>query len=334
MRSSTSFVIQLADFFVEICGNNGDSSTCLQDLKRQFQYHEVNRDTPAHHRIVVCPLRQFKIPREAILNWTSACLGGAYQRLLHPAFFWPHKKEIPSYRGVGGMSCYKEKQQPEEYFVPEMAEWRIKHIAQEHVTYVYMDQYKDKYSVLPFLLHIVGSLYGRYLVYGSCVAIKGEALLFIGDSGVGKTSISMELIKQGADYIGDDLVLLYSNGEQVMVGSILRPMKCFMNGVYTRKQIVDAVSDMSRRPPLSVPLKAVYELQKYSRWKPGLHLEPMTKDVFFEKMLELTNKTYTHANGHLFVDTVSSLCISVPSYRLYADYHKITPSFFAEHDKG
>lgn len=332
MHPSTSFRIQIADFYVEIDGNDNADSAVLQELGRQFLYHKVDGHIPADHRIVVCPVMGFDLPKEAALSWTSACVGGAYQKLSNRSWFVFRKKEIPSYSGVGTVHCYKDQQQAQ-YFIPELAKWRIKQLAQEHTTYLYIDQYNDKYSVIPFLLHIIGSEYGRYLLFGSTVAINGEALLFIGDSGVGKTPLSMQLIQQGADYMGDDLVLVYLKGDQVMVGSILRPLKCYMNGDYSHKQIVDILSDVSPYPPLNMPLKAVYKLQKYNRWNNRLYLEPMAKDVSFENLMELTNKTYTQSNADHFVDTIYSICTSVPCYYLHGDYHHIKPAFFIYHDK-
>lgn len=43
------------------------------------------------------------------------------------------------------------------------------------------------------------------IVQGTAVEIKGQAVLITGDSGVGKTTLALKLIEQGAHLISDDI---------------------------------------------------------------------------------------------------------------------------------
>ena len=334
MYSPTSFVIQIAPICIEVCGFNDNDSAYLNDLKRIFGQHEVGGDTKALHRVVVCASKQFEIPPEATLQWVSTCIGVAGPKPRRRPFFI-RRKEVPQYSGTGDVACYKEKTHNVDYYIPENAGWRIKHIAEEHVTYVYSDGQNELSNGLPsMLIHVIGSQYGCYLLYASCIAVDGEALLFTGNSGVGKSTLCMELIRQGATYMGDDLVLVYMNGAKAMVGSLLFPVKCYADKMHTHKKTIDVASQTSQRLPLNLPLKSMFFLQRSDTHKADPHLEPVDGETVFETMLKLTNKAHINADGGHFVDTLSSICCSVPCYSLfYGDCHKITPSFFANNDR-
>lgn len=332
MYSSTSFVMQVANLFIEICGFNDEDCAGLQDLKRLFRYHEVNRDATTVHRVVVCKYDQFEISHEATLDWVLSCVGGDRPKH-HRRLFFIRKKEVPHYSGAGDVRCYKDLLRQVEYLVPENAEWRIKHIAKEHVTYVFFDRCDEKFNLIPLLIHVVGSQYGCYLLFASSVAIEGKALLFTGNSGVGKTPLCMELMKQGASYVGDDLVLVYTNEGQAMAGSLLFPMKYYSNGIYSHKKMIDVVAE-SAHPHLNAPLASIYFLQNAENAKSESCIKPMPSEIMFEKMLGLTNKVNTNADGRHFFNTISSICDSVPCYCLtYSNRNKLNTLFFANNDQ-
>lgn len=338
MYSSTSFFIQVANLCIEICGYNDEDSACLDDLKRVFCHHEVSRDAIAVHRVVVCASSRFEVPTDVSLRWVSPCLGvaGGMPRHRWPLFdkIFARKKERPKYSGTCDMFCYYDVHSQRDYFIPENGEWRIEHDAKEHVTYVFSDGHNEMSDGLPsMLINVIGSQYGCYLLFASCVAVEGEALLFMGNSGVGKTTLCLELIKQGASYIGDDLVLVYLTEGRAMVGSLLFPMKCYVDGVYTHKKKIDVASQFSQRPPLHVPLHSMYLLQPGNAVNAELYFKPMPDGTMFEKMLKFTNRANTNADAHHFVDVVSFICGSVPCYYFsYGVNNKISLSFFANND--
>lgn len=57
---------------------------------------------------------------------------------------------------------------------------------------------------------------GEQLIQASAVAIGGRALLIEGAPGSGKSALALALIDRGAQLIGDDGVLLCSQGGQVI----------------------------------------------------------------------------------------------------------------------
>ncbi len=75
------------------------------------------------------------------------------------------------------------------------------------------------------LIHTVASMYNRYTIHGAAVAYNGYAHVFLGSSGSGKSTLSSDLLKQGAEFMGDDLVFFYLEDGKVMVGSLLLEVK-------------------------------------------------------------------------------------------------------------
>lgn len=55
------------------------------------------------------------------------------------------------------------------------------------------------------------------LIHGTCVDIKGNGVLISGKSGIGKSSLALQLIDRGAILITDDQVLLSLEKEGLLV---------------------------------------------------------------------------------------------------------------------
>ncbi|WP_224823987.1 HPr kinase/phosphorylase [Cognatishimia sp. MH4019] len=53
-------------------------------------------------------------------------------------------------------------------------------------------------------------------VHASCVAVSGKALLIIGPSGTGKSSLALELMALGAQLVADDQTALRLDGNRVI----------------------------------------------------------------------------------------------------------------------
>ncbi len=51
-------------------------------------------------------------------------------------------------------------------------------------------------------------MHNRAIIHGCLVAIDGVGVLIVGDAGVGKTSVCLELERVGHNFIADDAVLL------------------------------------------------------------------------------------------------------------------------------
>ncbi len=56
-------------------------------------------------------------------------------------------------------------------------------------------------------------------VHGSCVDFNGKAILIVGPSGVGKSSLALQLIALGGTLVGDDQVVLTTDQQNILVSA-------------------------------------------------------------------------------------------------------------------
>ena len=68
----------------------------------------------------------------------------------------------------------------------------------------------------------------RLTVHGVLVNVFGEGLLMIGDSGIGKSEVALELVKRGHHLVADDAVELRRAGRDALDGSAPRMIRYLM----------------------------------------------------------------------------------------------------------
>ena len=56
-------------------------------------------------------------------------------------------------------------------------------------------------------------------MHESCVAVDGKAVLILGESGTGKSTLALTLMAFGADLVADDRVILQEDAGQVMASA-------------------------------------------------------------------------------------------------------------------
>lgn len=61
---------------------------------------------------------------------------------------------------------------------------------------------------------------GLYYVHASCVAVGDKGVLISGDTGVGKSTLCITLLREGCKYLSDDGVLLKDEGDNVRILSL------------------------------------------------------------------------------------------------------------------
>jgi len=59
-------------------------------------------------------------------------------------------------------------------------------------------------------------MHDRAIIHACLVAIDGAGVLIIGDSGVGKTTVCLELSTRGHDFIADDAVEIKRSGDGII----------------------------------------------------------------------------------------------------------------------
>ena len=68
----------------------------------------------------------------------------------------------------------------------------------------------------------------RLTVHGVLVQVYGEGLLLIGDSGIGKSELALELVKRGHHLVADDAVELRRMGRDILDGSAPKMIRYLM----------------------------------------------------------------------------------------------------------
>jgi HPr Serine kinase C-terminal domain len=69
------------------------------------------------------------------------------------------------------------------------------------------------------------SLHGLFCLHAACVSLDGRGILLTGDSGAGKTTTAISLVKEGLAFLGDDLVLLDTRSDPPLIRSMRRHLK-------------------------------------------------------------------------------------------------------------
>ena len=79
---------------------------------------------------------------------------------------------------------------------------------QKHITLL-RSKRKGSLVSMEIMLYIHEKLSSRTLYHGTLIEMYGEGVLLIGDSGIGKSEIALELVKKGHRFVADDAVMVH-----------------------------------------------------------------------------------------------------------------------------
>ncbi len=68
----------------------------------------------------------------------------------------------------------------------------------------------------------------RISIHGSFVDVYGVGMLFVGNSGIGKSEVALDLVERGHRLVADDVVIFTKKGEGILIGSGTELVKHFM----------------------------------------------------------------------------------------------------------
>ncbi|MCF8240260.1 MAG: HPr(Ser) kinase/phosphatase [Melioribacteraceae bacterium] len=68
----------------------------------------------------------------------------------------------------------------------------------------------------------------RASIHGSFVDVYGAGMLFVGNSGIGKSEVALDLVERGHRLVADDVVIFTKKGEGILMGSGTELVKHFM----------------------------------------------------------------------------------------------------------
>jgi len=149
-------------------------------------------------------------------------------------------------------------------------------VQRETLRHLFLDQ------VLPLMM----AAKGETVLHGSAVAIEGRAIVFLGTSGAGKSTIAVKLGSLGYPLLTDDCLLLRFSADEVLAcasypgARLFEPMIELMferNAAtsavaeYTSKRRIDLVRTKLKLQGEAVPLGALFvvtEGQRDVAWRP------------------------------------------------------------------
>jgi HPr kinase/phosphorylase len=59
----------------------------------------------------------------------------------------------------------------------------------------------------------------RITIHGSFVDVYGVGICFVGNSGIGKSEVALDLVERGHRLVADDVIILTKKGEGILIGS-------------------------------------------------------------------------------------------------------------------
>ncbi|OKH32526.1 serine kinase [Calothrix sp. HK-06] len=189
----------------------------------------------------------------------------------------------------------------------------------------------DESILRPFILGAVISILlrqrGLLVLHASSVAINGEAIAFIGESGWGKSTLAEAFHSQGYSILTDDVMAVSVDGYQPLVIPSFPQVRLWSDTAAAVGHAPGSLPSLSiETPKLShilsdgfvqtpLPLKRIYVLDFAAEFK----IIPVDMQTSFVELMRHSRevqalKTPEHMNAYLHLCT--SLLKQVPVYRL------------------
>ena len=286
-----SIRVQIADITIRF---ESELESDIDELDGFFKYHHADASKDTDCTVVLKRQARFYMPKDAEMLWQSK----------------RHGVEEPIGRVGGGRvtvysnfdtfglaSCFVSQERGEYYYGLMQDKSWIRCRPAEHQIHYVLHQRPRKtrdevaeiahpLSGMPLLIHVITTIFGRFLIHGAAVAFDNRAFLFLGKSGSGKSTLSTDLARRKAAFMGDDIVLVYMKDGIPMVGSLLLEAKLHVVDE-KEKRNVDVPEAMHAGYCLSAPLGAVYLVQQSGL--PASTVEPRPSVELLQQMLDASN---------------------------------------------
>ena len=152
------------------------------------------------------------------------------------------------------------------------------HIAQSEYSQLFLQQH--------LACELIKHFANRESLHGSFVVIQGQGILISGDSGTGKSSLLLDLVKQNHLWVADDSPLFYLNANNQIIGHSSGALSEFVHVKGLGPINMDKSFGQANRIP-SHPLAAVIHLSNNSHTD-NKHLSAYTQ----RDMLTLHNRNF------------------------------------------
>jgi hypothetical protein len=168
-------------------------------------------------------------------------------------------------------------------------------------------------------------LRGHEAFHASAVAVRGRAVAFVGETGAGKTSLAVQLVARGADFLTDDVLALSRGGDHEVLahaGAAIASVRPAERDAMPRDRwaaLGHVLGESGKtyvalpRADGRLPLGALYFLTR------GATSEPETVPVLHPRLLLASTfvlGVQTRERLHTQLDVCAAIAHGVPAFRL------------------
>ncbi len=179
------------------------------------------------------------------------------------------------------------------------------------------------------LIHTVMAMYNRYTIHAAAVELGGFGHVFVGESGHGKSTLSTDLVKQGATYMGDDIVFLFEEQGQLRVGSLLFEAKLFPPHTKRRKDFIDVVSRSGCKVLQSAPIKNLYYVRRSKEELSRLERQEPIEAVV--RLMRASNNARMQYDVEVWQDICQRVADEIPFYAFWFGRRDLLDKSLFEH---
>lgn len=230
-----------------------DLDADLENLRMAFHHHLVDDDGPESdcHDVTFSGSSRKVVPKDAVKRWK-----GVYHAIGHGGW---RDSGVTKYVSADGTVEYYETADGE-CLITDLMTMHTQCVLKEKQSLRMRGRVRSQVgSMMILMIHIVMAYHRRYSLHASAVGWKGKALLFMGRSGQGKSTLSTDLSALGADFLGDDIVFVYRDGGGIRLASLLFDAKLHEESD-RKKNFVDIIERYGGNVIESLPLSGMAEV--------------------------------------------------------------------------
>lgn len=235
---------------------SSDMEVDIIHLHQLFKYHllednEVVTSDDSFHLIEVETVRKNIIPKDATLTWE-----GTYHGVGHKG---KHENDLKKFLSADGTL---------EYFLTAEGACIINDLTTNKTTCKLLVERHwltrrlvraTVGQVIILLIHVIMTRHRRYALHAAGVVWRDRAIVFTGRSGMGKSTLCTDLVARGAGFLGDDIVFIYQEDEQLKIASLLFDAKLYEHSK-SQKDFIDILERNECAKIEDAPLQAIAQI--------------------------------------------------------------------------
>lgn len=301
MSANYALIVEVAGILIRFQSEMEEDICHLSTL---FKHHLAANAAKADHVVDITTIERSPVPGDAVLAWKGYYHGvgydGKHENTLKK--YVSQDKRYEYFDTPDGGCITIDRESP--HTVCSLMSWK-KLFSQKR-------ERANIGSLVILLIHIIMARHNRYTLHASAVAWKGNAIVFVGRSGQGKSTLCTDLTRLGAGFMGDDIVFVYQDAGRAMIAPLLFDAKLHKDS-QKEKTFVDMAAGSGGESNAALPLLAVAEItqtrQGFSSVAPAAN-----EHRLFDVLLEAANNIALQYDSTEWL----SLCANILEHkRLY-----------------